>query len=247
MDTRIDEIAEGIYRVSTYLPDVAPPAGFTFNQFLIDADEPLLYHCGQRALFGAVSAAAARVVPVKRLRWIAFGHVEADECGSMNAWLAAAPDAEVAHGVLGCELSLNDMADRPPRGLEDGEVLDLGGMRVRHLDTPHVPHNWESRVLFEEITGTLFCGDLFTQVGDGPPVVTGDIVAPALAAEDGFMATGLTPAVGPTLRRLAGLAPVTLALMHGPSYRGDGAAALRDLADHYDQRLRAALTEGATQ
>src|SRR5918999_4195087 len=115
METKISEIADGIYRLSTYMPDVAPPAGFTFNQFLIVADDPLLYHCGQRALFPLVSEAVARIVPLERIRWIAFSHLEADECGSMNQWLAAAPRAEVAHGALGCEVSLNDMADRPPR------------------------------------------------------------------------------------------------------------------------------------
>lgn len=168
METRVDEIADGIYRLSTWFPDVALPAGFTFNQFLVDAEEPLLFHTGQRMLFPLVSAAAARVLRIERLRWITFGHVEADECGSMNLWLAAAPRAEVAHGGLGCLVSLNDMADRPPRALSDGEVLDLGGKRVRHLDTPHVPHNWEARVLYEETTQTLLCGDLFTQLGDAP-------------------------------------------------------------------------------
>jgi flavorubredoxin len=135
METKVDEIAEGIYRISTWVAEIAPPAGFTFNQFLIDADEPLLFHTGPRRMFPLVREA---VGGVERLRWITFGHVESDECGSMNEWLAAAPRAEVAHGMIGCMVSLNDMADRPPRGLADGEVIDLGGKRVRHLDTPHV-------------------------------------------------------------------------------------------------------------
>src|SRR4051794_35870526 len=126
METHIEEIADGIYRCSTFVPDIAPPAGFTFNQILIAADEPLLFHTGPRAMFPLVAEAVARVLPVERLRWIAFGHVEADECGSMNMWLAAAPNATVAHGALGCMVSLNDMCDRPPRPLENGEVLDLG-------------------------------------------------------------------------------------------------------------------------
>jgi flavorubredoxin len=149
METTIAEIADGMYRLSTYIPEVAAPAGFTMNQFLLTGEEPLLFHLGHRELFGLVSEAVARVVPLERLRWLTFGHVEADECGSMNQWLAAAPHAEVAHGALGCMVSLNDMADRAPRALADGEVLDLGGKRVRHVDTAHVPHNWESRMLYE--------------------------------------------------------------------------------------------------
>jgi flavorubredoxin len=168
MQTRIDEIAPGIYRLSTVVAEIAPPAGFTFNQFLIDAEEPLLFHCGPRGMFSSVSAAAARVLPLERLRWITFGHVESDECGSMNAWLATAPTAQVAHGMTACMVSLNDLADRPPRTLADGEAIDLGGKRVRYLDTPHVPHGWEAGLLYEETTGTLFCGDLFAHLGDGP-------------------------------------------------------------------------------
>ncbi|HUF83776.1 MAG TPA: MBL fold metallo-hydrolase, partial [Acidimicrobiia bacterium] len=164
MKTTVDEIADGIHRLSTYVPD----ADFMFNQFVITADEPLLFHCGPRQMFPLVSEAAARVVPLEKLRWITFGHVEADECGSMNEWLAAAPDAQVAHGATGVLVSLDDLADRPPRPLQDGEVIDLGGKRVRHLDTPHVPHAWEARLLFEETTGTLLCGDLFTATGDSP-------------------------------------------------------------------------------
>ena len=167
MNTRTDEIADGVYRFSTFVPEVSPE-GFTFNQFLIKGAEPLLFHTGPRAMFSSVSAAVSRVVPLAELRWIGFGHVEADECGSMNQWLAAAPRAVVAHGAVGVMVSLNDLCDRPPRAMNDGEVLDLGGKRVRHIDTPHVPHNWEARVLFEETTRTLLCGDLFTHIGDGP-------------------------------------------------------------------------------
>jgi flavorubredoxin len=241
METRVDEIAEGIYRLSTFVPQIAAPAGFTFNQFLVDADEPLLFHCGPRAMFPLVSAAAARVMPLERLRWIAFGHVESDECGAMNAWLAAAPRAQVAHGAVGCMVSLNDLADRPPRALADDEVIDLGGRRVRHLDTPHVPHAWEARVLFEETTGTLLCGDLFTHVGDAPALTREDIVGPALDAEDMFRSSCLTPQTAPTIRRLAALRPQRLGLMHGSSFEGDCAAALEALADGYARRMREAL------
>jgi flavorubredoxin len=161
----------------------------------------------------------------------------------MNELLAAAPHAEVAHGAMGCMVSLNEMADRPPRPLADGETLDLGGKRVTHYDTPHVPHGWEARVLFEETTGTLLCGDLFTHLGDGAPLTSDDVVGPAAEAEDVFRATCLTPTTGPTIRRLADLAPRTLAVMHGSSYSGDGRDALLRLAEAYDERLRVASKE----
>ncbi|MEO6572076.1 MAG: MBL fold metallo-hydrolase [Ilumatobacteraceae bacterium] len=238
-NTQIDEIADGIYRLSTFVPDVGP-TGFTFNQFLIDDDEPLLFHTGQRMLFESVSEAIATVVPVDALRWITFGHVEADECGAMNQFLAAAPRAVIAHGGLGCMVSLNDLADRPPLPLADGEVLDLGRHRVRHIDTPHVPHGWEARVLFEETTKTLLCGDLFTQLGHGPAITSNDVLAAAAQAEDVFAASCLTPATAPTIRSLADLAPETLAVMHGSSVTGDCAGALLGLADDYERRLLAA-------
>jgi flavorubredoxin len=238
METRINEIANGIYRLSTYVPDVAPPAGFTFNQFLIKGDEPLLFHCGMRGIFPLVSAAVARIVPVESLRWIAFGHVEADECGAMNSWLAAAPQAQVAHGMIACMVSLNDLADRMPRALNDGEVLDLGGKRVRYIDTPHVPHCWEAGVIYEEMTGTLLCGDLLTHVGDGAALTGSDIVGPAIAAEDLFHATSVGVATAPTIRKLAALKPRTLGLMHGSSFNGDCAGALGALADYYASGLR---------
>ncbi|GGK99676.1 hypothetical protein [Nocardia jinanensis] len=238
MDIRTDEIADGIYRFSTFVPEVGP-TGFTFNQFFVDAAEPLLFHTGMRALFPAVSAAIARIRPVEELRWITFGHVEADESGAMNLFLDAAPHAQVAHGVVGCQVSLDDLADRPPRRLADGEIIDLGDRRIQHLDTPHTPHNWEARVLYEESTGVLFCGDLMTQLGDGPALTGTDLVGPAEAAEDLFHATSLGPAVPATLHRLAGLRPTTLAVMHGSSFIGDGAAALHDLATVFEDRMAA--------
>jgi len=243
METRISEIADGIYRLSTFVPEIAPPAGFTFNQFLVVGEEPLLFHTGPRSMFPLVRAAVARLMAPERLRWITFGHYEADECGSMNDWLAVAPRAEVAHGQTACLVSLNDMADRTPRMLDDGETIDLGqGKRVRYLDTPHVPHGWEAGLLYEEGSGTLLCGDLFTQVGDGAALTDGDIVGPAVAAEEMFRYSSLNPGMGTTIRRLADLAPRTLALMHGPSFAGDGAAALRALADSYDERALNAHT-----
>jgi flavorubredoxin len=238
METRISEIAGGIYRLSTFVPDIAPPAGFTFNQFLVTGDEPLLFHTGLRKMFPLTRAAVARLIPPERLRWITFGHFEADECGAMNEWLAVAPNARIAHGATGSMVSLNDMADRAPRVLGDGETIDLGGgRRVRYIDTPHTPHGWDAGVLYEETTRTLMCGDLFTQLGDGPALTEGDVVGPAIAAEDLFRYSSLAPTMGTTIRGLAKLAPRMLALMHGPSFAGDGAAALRALADDYDRRI----------
>lgn len=237
METRVAEIAPSIYQLTTYIPE----PDFSFNQYLVDADEPLLFHCGGRALFPLVRQAVASVIPVERLRWISFGHVESDESGSMNEWLAVAPNAEVMHGALGVMVSLNDLADRPPRALVDGEVVDLGGKRVRWIDTSQVPHGWESGLIYEETTGTLLCGDLFTRTGAYAPSSDADIVGPAAAAEDIFHATALTPSTAPVIRRLAALGASTLAPMHAPAYPGDGATALDALAADYDRRLDAAL------
>ena len=244
-ETKVSEITDGIYRLSTFVSEVAPPAGFVFNQFLVLGDEPLLFHTGPRRMFPLVHAAVGRIVAPEKLRWITFGHYEADECGSMNDWLAAAPRAEVAHGMTGSMVSLNDMSGRPPRILADGEVIDLGGKRIRYLDTPHVPHGWDAGLVYEETTGTLLCGDLFTQVGDDKALTASDIVGPAIAAEDMFHASSLHPTIGPTVRKLAALRPRTLALMHGPSFNGDCAAALGALADDYDARIRSAMKVAA--
>lgn len=236
MTTKLDEIAPRIYRLSTFVPDIGP-TGFTFNQFLLDDDEPLLFHTGHRSMFPDVREAIERIMPVERLRWIAFGHVESDECGAMNQLLAVAPHAQVAHGGLGCMVSIAEMADRAPRALADGETIELGDKRVRHIDTPHVPHAWEARVLYEETTGTLLCGDLFTHLGDGAALTEADILGPASDAEDLFAYSCLSPSTPATIDRLAELAPRTLALMHGSSFTGDCAGALRALADAYRARL----------
>jgi len=238
--TTVDEIAPDIFRISTFVPDVGP-TGFTFNQFLVRDDEPFLFHTGMRQLFPAVREAIGRVLPVESLRWISFAHVEADECGSMNEFLAVAPDAQVVHGGLACMVSLNDLADRPPRPMDDGEVLVTGRHRMRFVPTPHVPHNWESGLWFDETTGTLFAGDLFTSLGDGPALVTESIVDAAITGEEVFHATSIGAATVPTLRRLADLGPTTLATMHGSSYSGDGAAQLLELADAYTAMVAAGV------
>jgi flavorubredoxin len=230
--TQVDEIAPDIFRMSTWVPDITEH-GFTFNQFLLTGDEPLLFHTGQRQLFPLVSAAVNRVVPLEKLRWISFGHLEADECGAMNLFLDAAPNAEVIHGALACMLSLTDMCDRPPVVAPDDGVHDTGGHRLHFIPTPHVPHNWEAGLWFDEATSTLLAGDLLTHTGKCPALTESDCVAPALDAEETFHATGLTTNLGPTLEQLAELQPTTLAIMHGSSYSGDGAAQLRALADGY--------------
>jgi flavorubredoxin len=239
METSVDEIADRIYRLSTLVPDIGP-TGFTFNQFVIDADEPTIFHTGPRAMFPLVSEAVASVVPLDRLRWIMFGHLESDECGAMNLFLAAAPNAQIAHGAMGCMVSINDLADRPPEPIQSDGTFDLGGKVLRNIDTPHLPHGWDAHVLYEETTGTLFCGDLLSQVGDGPPLSTDDVVEAAIQAEDMFGATCLTPTTGSTVRGLAALEPKTLAIMHGSSYAGDGGKALLALADDCERRFAAA-------
>ncbi|HEV8297686.1 MAG TPA: MBL fold metallo-hydrolase [Acidimicrobiales bacterium] len=232
METKIDEVAPDVFRLSTWVSEIAPPAGFTFNQFVVRGAEPFLFHTGMRQLFPLVSAAVAKIVPLDDLRWISFGHVEADECGAMNQFLAAAPAAQVVHGDLACMVSLNDLCDRPPRAIGE-DVLDIGGHVLRFVPTPHVPHNWESGLWFDETTRTLLAGDLFTQIGDSPATTESDIVEAALTAEEIFHATSLTQGLASTLQRLATFEPTTLALMHGPTYHGDGADQLRGLAAGY--------------
>jgi flavorubredoxin len=233
VEARIDEIADRIYRISTFVP-VGP--GLAFNQFLIDCEEPLLFHTGFRHMFSDISAAVRTVIPLEKLRWIGFSHVEADECGSMNHFLASAPEAQI-----GTMISISDLADRPPRTLSDGEVLSIGSRRrVRLMATPHVPHSWDAVMLYEETTRTLFASDLFTAFGEGPVFTDGDIIAPAIAAENAFPSAAITPLAAPTLRRLGGLGAQTLALMHAPAYHGDAALACEALALDYEARLASA-------
>ena len=225
METRVDEVADGIYRLNTKVP------GFNFNQYLLVDDEPLLFHTGPRGLFDSVRAAIARVLPLERLRWIGFSHVEADECGALNRFLAAAPQASPLCSQVAAMVSMTDLADRPPRALADGESLAIGRRNVTWLDAPHVPHGWECGYLFERETRTLLCGDLFTQSGGSDvPLTEGDILGPseAFRAEMDYYAHG--PRQGALLERLANLQPTTLACMHGSAWRGDGGALLRALA-----------------
>jgi flavorubredoxin len=230
-ETVVDEIAPDVFRFSTFIPEVGP-TGFTFNQFLIRDEQPFLFHTGMRQLYPLVSEAVSKIIDITDLRWISFGHVEADECGAMNLFLADAPKAEVIHGPTAVMVSLNDLADRPPQ-VAGAEPLVTGAHRLRFISTPHVPHGWESGLWFDETTATLFSGDLFSQLGESPPIVEDDIVAAALAAEDVFHSTSYSPNLVSTLESLATLEPSTIAVMHGASYRASGATQLRALAAGY--------------
>jgi flavorubredoxin len=229
--TNVHEIADGIYRINTPVALPGDVGGFSFNQYLIVDDEPLLFHTGLRQLFPVVAEAVAAVMPVERLRHVAFSHVEADECGSINQWLAVAPQAAPLCGTIAALVSIGDLADRPPRALADGEVVSLGRHRVRWIDAPHVPHAWECGFMMEEHTGTLLCGDLFTQPGSDLPALTeSDILGPSEAFRLELDYFSHTRNAGALLEKLALTRPTTLACMHGSAWRGDGAALLRALA-----------------
>jgi flavorubredoxin len=230
--TTTTEIAPDLFRLSTFVPEF----NLQFNQFLVRDEQPLLFHTGLRALFPEVKEAVASLIDPASLRWIGFSHFEADECGTLNEWLELAPEAQAVCSLTGALVSVNDYARRPPRPLEHGEVLETGRNRFRFLRTPHLPHGWEAGLLFEEVNGTLLCSDLFTHSGDPEPVTTTDVVGRARAAiaefESGPLANAypFTRRTEPTLEALADLKPRTLATMHGATYRGDGARALRELA-----------------
>jgi flavorubredoxin len=228
--TRVDEIASGLYRICT--PVREAPGGFSFNQFLLVDDEALLFHAGPRKLFPFVQKAIASVIELPRLRWISFAHVEADECGGLNALLEVAPNAQPLCGAIQAMVSMNDLADRAPRVIADGESVSLGARSVTWLDAPHVPHGWENGFLFEPTTSTLFSGDLFTQPGcDHDPVTEKDLLGPSEAFRKAIDYYAHGPNTGATLERLAKLEPRLLACMHGSAYAGDGAKALRALRD----------------
>ena len=229
--TNVHEIADGIFRINTPVA-IEGAGGFSFNQFLIADEEPLLFHTGPRRMFPLVREAAASILPIDRLRYIAFSHVEADECGSLNEWLAAAPHSVPACGSVAAIVSIADLADREPRALADGESLTLGRHTVRWFDTPHLPHAWECGFMMEERTSTLLCGDLFTQGGaDLPAITEGDILGPSEAFRQTMDYFSHTKNARALLDKLAATKPETLACMHGSAWRGDGAQLLRALAD----------------
>jgi flavorubredoxin len=228
--TRIDEVAPKIYRIST--PVTGIPGGFTFNQYLLDDDEPLLFHTGPRKMFTLVREAIGAVLQVERLRWIGFSHFEADECGSLNEFLEVAPRATPVCGRVGAMVSINDVADRPARALGDGEQLAIGARSVTWLDAPHVPHGWDCGFLFEPQSKTLFCGDMFTQGGtDHAPLTESDILGNSEAFRGAMDYYSHTALARSTFERIAAVTPTTLACMHGSAWHGNGAALIRELAN----------------
>jgi flavorubredoxin len=228
--TNIQEVASGIYRINTPIP--IPGAGqFSFNQYLVRDEAPLLFHTGLRGLFPLVSEAVASVLPLETLRYLAFSHFEADECGALNQFLAVAPQAVPVCGQVAAMVSVNDYADRAPHALADGADLALGRHTVRWFDTPHMPHGWECGLMMETSTRTFLCGDLFTQGGAGEVALTeSDILGPSEAFRAPMDYYAHAPRTGEILERLAAQQPTTLACMHGSAWRGDGAALLRELA-----------------
>lgn len=227
--TNVHEIADGIYRINTPLDIVG---GFSFNQYLVADDLPLLFHTGPRRLFPLVREAVAHLMPVNRLRYIALSHFEADECGSMNEWLAVAPEAVPVCSKVAAMVSINDVADRPAHALADGERLALGTHTVKWLDAPHLPHGWETGYLMEAASGTLFCGDLFTQGGRGTVALTeSDILEPSEAFRgplDYFSHSTNTKGL---IEKLARESPTTLACMHGSAWTGNGGELLQALGE----------------
>jgi flavorubredoxin len=233
--TNVHEIAEGIYRINT--PVEQAIGRFSFNQYLIVDDEPMIFHTGPRRMFALVREAIAAVVAPERLRYVAFSHFEADECGSLNDFLAIAPESVPVCGQVAAMVSVEDVADRPPIALGDGEKLQLGGRALRWLDTPHVPHAWECGLMIDDSTRTLLCGDLFTQPGSGKnALVETDILGPSERLRDSMDYFAHAPSTGEMLGRLADEAPTTLACMHGSAWQGDGGALLRALAESVDGR-----------
>jgi flavorubredoxin len=228
--TNVHEVADGIYRINTPVP--VPGAGaFSFNQYLVIDDAPLLFHTGLRALFPLVSEAIAALMPIETLRYLALSHFEADECGALNQFLAAAPQAVPVCGQVAAMVSVNDYADRKAHALADGVELELGRHTVRWFDTPHMPHGWECGLMMELSTRTFLCGDLFTQGGAGDVALTeSDILGPSEAFRAPMDYFAHAPRTHEILERLAGEEPVTLACMHGSAWRGDGAKLLRELS-----------------
>ncbi len=229
--TNVHEVADGIYRINT---PVTLPGGvgqFSFNQYLVLDDEPLLFHTGLRALFPVVSEAIRALMPIEKLRYVAFSHFESDECGTLNSFLAVAPRAEPVCGQVAAMVSVNDYADRAPRALADGEELSLGRHRLRWFDTPHMPHGWECGLMIDMTTRTFLCGDLFTQGGAGEVALTeSDILGPSEAFRAPMDYFAHAPKTGEILERLAREQPTTMACMHGSAWKGDGAELLRELA-----------------
>lgn len=233
--TTIDEISDGIYRISTPLPPGAVPGGFAFNQFLINDEQPTLFHTGPRGMFALTCEAIKTVIPVERLRYIGFSHYESDECGALNDFLAVAPQSVPLCGTINGMIN-GDSFDRPARALADGEVVSLGRHALQWLDAPHLPHAWECGYLFEQKTRTLLCGDLFTQGGDtNPPITSADILGPSEGFRKQMDYYAHARNSTALFDKLAATKPATLACMHGSSWQGDGAKLLTALSESLRQ------------
>jgi flavorubredoxin len=227
----VSEIASNVYRISTF----AQRANLQFNHFLVKDDEPLLFHTGLRGMYAEIREAVSKLINLSELRHIGFSHFESDECGSLNEWLAAAPNSDVICGQLSARVNINDFTGRESRALTDGGTFTTGKLHFRYCQTPHLPHGWDAGVLFEETQKTLFCSDLFHQAGDVEPLISADVVARSYQAlkeyERGILAAYVpyTPLTSQNLKKLAALQPTTLAIMHGSSFTGDCVQALDDL------------------
>jgi len=227
------EIAPDLYRICVYVPEI----NLQFNHFLIRDEQPMLFHTGLRAMFPALLEEVRKVVNPSKIRWIGFSHFESDECGSLNNWLDVAPHAEPVCSQVGALVNVNDFANRPARGLTAKDIFSTGKYRFRFHPTPHVPHGWDAGVLFEETQRTLLCSDLFHQWGVREPITRSSVIE---AVHDALVQTQSSPFAdympytyntGRILEELALLQPKTLAIMHGSSFEGDGAQALRDLSN----------------
>jgi len=232
--TRIDAVGESLYRISTPVPPDIIAGGFSFNQYLLVDDHPLLFHTGLRSQFSDVRRAIESVMSIRALRYIGFCHVEADECGALNQFLQAAPLARPLCGQIAQMTSIGDVADRPAHVLANGETLELGRHTVEWIDAPHVPHGWENGFLFERTRRILFCGDLFTQGGSEHLPVSDDILETSEQMRAGMDYFAHGKNTRSLLESLAALEPATLACMHGSAYQGDGGDLLRQLADRLD-------------
>lgn len=229
--TNVHEISEGIYRINTPIQFPGGAGKFSFNQYVLADDAPLLFHTGPRRMFPLVCEAVSRVIRLEQLRYVGFSHFEADECGALNEWLAAAPRSVPLCGRIAAMVSTNDVADRPARALADRELLELGRHRVQWFDTPHIPHGWDCGLIMETTTRTFLCGDLFTQGGTGEtPLTDADILEPSEAFRAPLDYFSHAPNTTTLLERLAKERPTTLACMHGSAWRGDGMKLLEALA-----------------
>ena len=236
--TRVDEIAPGIHRISTPVPPSIVPGGFTFNQFLLADEQPVLMHTGPRQLFEVTRAAVASVIDPSTIRWIAISHVEADECGALDGWLAAAPRAQPLCSTVAAMVSVADLSTRPPVPMADAELRSIGRMRLQWFDTPHLPHGLDTGYIFEQTTRTLLCGDLFAQGGAEVPPSTPaaeEIWERSESFRAAFPYAPITNARS-MLDTLAATDPAVLACMHGSTLVGGGGELLRRLADALDPR-----------